>query len=176
MEIIKTKIPGVIVFQPEIFLDERGYLIESYNEFFYKDLIEDVNFVQDNESKSKYGVLRGLHFQKKPFEQAKLIRVVRGEIQDVVVDIRPNSTTFKKYFSIILNDQNRKQIYVPRGFAHGFLVLSKEAIVVYKLDTSYNSDYSDGLMYNDPSIGISWKLNDKEIILSKKDKKWKLLK
>ena len=176
LNVINTNIPEVLIFEPEIFVDKRGYLMESYNAKIYKEFLPDINFVQDNESKSKFGVLRGLHFQKKPKEHSKLVRVIKGEIQDVVVDIRKHSKTYRKYVSVILNDRNKKQLYVPKGFAHGFLVLSKSALVSYKLDFNYESDSCDGLMYNDPSIGINWVLNENKIILSDQDSKWDLLK
>ena len=174
-KIIKTDIDEVIIFQPEIFNDSRGYLIESYSEKKYKEYLPDISFVQDNESKSSFGVLRGLHFQKSPYEQAKLVRVIKGEIQDVAIDLRPESKTFKKYVSVILNDENKKQLYVPKGFAHGFLVLSDEAIVHYKMDQFYIHESNDGIRYDDPSININWKLDKKLILLSDKDKKFKFL-
>ena len=170
LKTIKTNIDDVIIFQPEIFNDSRGYLIESYSDKKYKNHIPSSSFVQDNESKSSYGILRGLHFQKAPYEQAKLVHVIKGEIQDVAVDIRPNSKTFKQYISVILNDQNKKQLYIPKGFAHGFLVLSQEAIVHYKMDEFYVHESNDGIRYDDKSINIEWMLNKDSIKLSDKDK------
>ena len=145
VKVIETKIPEVKIFQPEPFIDERGYLIESFNKELYKKYLPCVDFVQDNESKSSFGVLRGLHYQDKPYQQAKLVRVVQGEIQDVVVDIRKESKTYLKYVSVILSDKNKKQIYIPRGFAHGFLVLSKEAIVCYKIDNIFKENLYRGI-------------------------------
>jgi len=153
--------------EPFVHNDSRGYFYES----FRNNNFDDINFIQDNESKSKYGVLRGIHFQNPPFEQSKLVRVISGEIQDVAVDLRINSPTYKKYFSIILNDSNKKQLFIPKGFGHAFLTLSSEAIVSYKVDTYYNKDYDAGINYNDSSIAIDWKLNINKIILSDKDKK-----
>ena len=127
IKVIETKIPEVKIFQPQPFIDERGYLIESFNKDFIKNIYPHVNFVQDNESKSTFGVLRGLHYQDKPHQQAKLVRVVQGEVQDVAVDVRKNSKTYLKYISVNLSSENKKQLYIPRGFAHGFLVLSKDS-------------------------------------------------
>ena len=152
--------------EPIIHEDKRGYFYESFcNKNFHK-----TNFVQDNESFSLRGVLRGIHFQKSPYQQSKLVRVIVGEIQDVAVDLRPNSKTYKKYFSIILNDRNKKQLYIPKGFGHAFLTLSSSAIISYKVDEYYNQDYDSGVKYNDASIGIDWRLDHSEIILSEKDK------
>ena len=169
MEIIKTPLEGLVVIQPKVFEDERGYFMESYKESFIKDNFPLLNFVQDNESKSSYGVLRGLHFQNPPYEQTKLIRVVEGEIQDVVVDLRKDSTSYGKHFSIILNSEEKKQLLVPKGFAHGFLTLSKKATIQYKVDNYYNPDYEKGIAWNDPDLNINWMINDSEIILSEKD-------
>ena len=175
IKVYKTKIDDVLIFQPEQFLDHRGYLIESYNESLYKKHLPSVNFIQENESKSNFGVLRGLHYQDNPYSQAKLVRVTKGEIQDIAVDIRKDSPTYLQYVSVILNDENKKQLYIPRGFAHGFLVLSTEAIVCYKIDNIFNADYYKGLKYNDPKIGINWQLDDDKIILSEKDKNFNFL-
>tara|TARA_B100000073_G_C23678257_1_gene551479 strand:- start:799 stop:1320 length:522 start_codon:yes stop_codon:yes gene_type:complete len=170
IDIIKTDIEDIKIIQPKIYKDERGYFFESFNNKKFIKEFKNINFVQDNESKSKFGVLRGLHFQRSPYQQSKLVRVVEGEIQDVAVDMRKNSITYMKYVSVILNNQNKKQLFIPKGFAHGFLVLSKEAIVNYKVDNYYNSKYDSGLRYDDKKIGIKWLLQDNEIILSKKDK------
>lgn len=167
----KTKIEDVKIFQPEVFNDDRGYLIESFSEKNYKDHLLNTNFVQDNESKSSYGTLRGLHFQEKPFEQAKLVRVIKGEIQDIAVDLRKESKTYKQYVSVLLNETNKKQLYVPRGFAHGFLVLSDEAIVHYKMDNLYKHEFNNGIRYDDPKINIKWKLDRSKILISGKDNK-----
>ena len=130
-----------------------------------------VKFIQDNESKSDFGVLRGIHFQKPPYEQSKLVRVIKGKIQDIAVDLRPLSKTYKKYFSIILDDQNKKQLFIPKGFGHAFLTLSDEAIVSYKVDAYYNPKFDSGIKFNDPKLNISWELNNDEIIQSTKDTK-----
>jgi len=172
IKIINTEIEEVKIIEPKIFNDNRGYFFESYNQKEFHDKIGSIKFLQDNESFSNHGVLRGLHFQKAPFEQSKLVKVVIGEIQDVVVDIRKKSPTYLKHISVILNDKNKKQLFIPKGFAHGFLVLSKIAIVNYKVDNFYNSDYESGIMFDDPSLNINWKLNSSEIILSNKDKSY----
>ena len=170
-KIFHDSIKDLFYCNPQIFQDERGYFFESYNKKHFNKL----SFVQDNESKSKFGVLRGIHFQKPPYEQSKLVRVISGEIQDIAVDLRPNSQTYKKYFSIILNDINKKQLFIPKGFGHAFLTLSSEAIVSYKVDEYYNNDYDAGIKYDDSSIGINWKLSNNKIILSDKDKKLPVL-
>jgi len=175
-KIIKTEIDDVLIFQPEKFIDKRGHLIESFSAKRYKKYLPNIDFVQENESFSNYGVLRGLHFQSAPFEQAKLIRVIKGEIQDIAVDIRPNSKTYKKYISIILNDTNKKQLYIPRGFAHGFLVLSPEALVSYKMDNYFNLESSSGIKFDDQDINIKWNLKSDDIILSDKDSNLPFLK
>ena len=169
VNVFKTKIDEVLIFQPEEFIDERGYLIESYNKYLYEKFLPSTNFVQDNESKSSFGVLRGLHYQSEPYSQAKLVRVVKGEIQDVAVDVRKDSPTYLKYVSVNLSDKNKKQLYIPRGFAHGFLVLSNEAIVSYKIDNIFDLNSYQGIKFDDPQINISWKLDRKKIILSQKD-------
>ena len=168
-KLIKTQIDDVKIFQPDKFEDSRGYLIESYKEIFFKEHLPSVDFVQHNESESSYGVIRGLHYQKAPYEQSKLVRVIEGVIQDVAVDLRKNSDTYLKYISVILSDKNRKQLYIPRGFAHGFLVLSSNAKVHYKMDGYFNQEYYYGIKYNDPKIGIKWELDSREIILSEND-------
>lgn len=170
MEIIKTSIEGLVIIQPKVFNDERGYFMESFKESFIKENFPDVHFIQDNESRSSYGVLRGLHFQKPPFEQTKLVRVVQGEVLDVAVDLRPNSKTFGKYESVILSSDNKKQFLMPKGFAHGFVVLSEEAILNYKVDNHYSPVNDSGIIYNDPQLKINWFLKENEITLSKKDR------
>lgn len=170
IKVIDTEIKEVKIIEPQINKDERGYFFESYNEKEFHEKIGKINFIQDNESYSKEGILRGLHFQKNPFDQSKLIRVIKGEIQDVVVDIRKNSSTYLKHVSVILNNKNKRQLFVPKGFAHGFLVISKEAIVHYKVDNIYKSKYESGIIYNDPHLKIDWKKPSNEIILSQKDK------
>ena len=174
MEYFRTEILDVLVIKPKVFKDDRGYFLETYKEKELNDFLGfDVNFCQENESKSSFGVLRGLHFQNPPFSQAKLVRVIQGNILDVVVDIRKGSKTFGKHISIELNEINKKQLFIPRGFAHGFLVLSETAIVSYKVDNLYNPDYEDGIMFNDEMLNIDWKISHDEIILSEKDLKYK---
>ena len=161
-----TDIEDLFYFEPKVFNDERGYFFESYKDINFGNF----NFIQDNESKSKFGVLRGIHYQNSPHQQTKLVRVISGEIQEVAVDLRPNSETYKKYFSIILNDVNKKQLLIPKGFGHAFLTLSQEAIVSYKVDSYYDKNSESGYRYNDPSINIDWHLGEEEMFLSKKDK------
>ena len=169
VEIVKTDINDLLLIKPKAFYDKRGYFLETYNREILKSLKVNINFIQDNESKSHFSVLRGIHFQKSPYEQTKLIRVIKGEIQDVAVDLRPSSKTYKKYFSIILNDKNKYQLFIPKGFGHAFLTLSKESIISYKVDKLYYKNYDSGIRYNDPIININWKLNKNQIILSAKD-------
>ena len=171
IKVIDTEIKEVKIIEPQIFKDHRGCFFESYNEKEFHKKIGKINFIQDNESFSKKGTLRGLHFQKKPFEQSKLIRVIKGEIQDIAVDIRKNSSTYLKYISVILNEKNKKQLYIPRGFAHGFLVLSDHALITYKVDNFFNSNYDSGIIFNDQKININWEIDTSKIILSDKDKK-----
>ncbi|HLW09092.1 MAG TPA: dTDP-4-dehydrorhamnose 3,5-epimerase [Fermentimonas sp.] len=170
MDIIETGFEGLVVVRPKIFRDERGYFFESFSQKKFKEKINSTVFVQDNESHSRYGVLRGLHYQKYPFAQAKLVRVVRGKILDVAVDIRKDSPTFGKHFSIELSDENRLQIFIPHGFAHGFIVLSETAICQYKCDNYYEPYSAEGIKWDDEQLNIDWKLPQKEIILSEKDK------
>ena len=170
MNITETGIEGLVVIEPRIFDDERGYFFESYNA---NKLIEygiHTVFVQDNESKSTYGVLRGLHYQVEPKGMTKLLRVTSGKVLDVAVDIRKDSKTFGHHFGIELSDENKKQLYIPRGFAHGFVVLSKTAIVNYKCDEFYSKEHETGILWNDSDLGIDWKVERKDIILSEKDK------
>lgn len=169
MEIVKTSIDGLVIIQPKVFEDERGYFMESYKESFIKENFPNIQFIQDNESKSTYGVLRGLHFQRPPFEQTKLVRVIDGYVLDVAVDLRKKSPTYGKWESIILSGNNKKQFFIPKGFAHGFVVLSKEAIFSYKVDNIYAPNYDSGIKYNDPKININWILDPNEIIVSNKD-------
>ena len=167
MKINKTFIEDLLIIEPQLFKDERGFFYESYNK---NNLDINIVFVQDNESKSYKGVVRGLHFQRPPFEQAKLVRCVSGKILDVAVDLRTNSKTYGKSFSIELSSENNKQLFVPKGFAHGFQVLSETAIVNYKVDEYYNPDSDSGLIWNDKDLSIDWNL-DLKPILSKKDLK-----
>lgn len=170
MKFIKTIIKDLIVIEPKVFGDERGYFFESYNQREFENNIGKVEFVQDNESLSSKGVLRGLHFQKPPFEQAKLVRCIYGEVLDVAVDLRKDSSTYGKHFSVRLSSQNKRKLFVPRGFAHGFAVLSEKAIFAYKVDNWYAPEYDCGLKWNDVDLGIDWILNNQEIKLSQKDK------
>ena len=175
MKVIDTDILEVKIIKPDLYKDDRGCFYESYNSKKFEK-INNIIFKQDNESISRYGVLRGLHFQKAPYEQSKLVRAVKGRIQDVAVDIRPESKTFKKYVSIELSDINKYQLYVPAGFAHGFLVMSEEAIVSYKVNNYYNSGFDSGYRFNDPSLNIKWNIDKTKIILSDKDKNLPFLK
>ena len=169
MNLIKSNIDGLVVLTPTIFEDERGYFMESYNQKNINKLLGDVNFVQDNESKSSMGVLRGLHFQKPPFSQAKLVRCLEGEILDVVLDLRKESKTYGLFESTLLSDKNKNILFIPRGFAHGFVVLSELAIVSYKVDNYYNPNYESGVLWNDSDLGIDWKIKSDKVIVSEKD-------
>ena len=171
IRVIDTEIKEVKIIEPQIHEDERGCFFESYNEKEFHKKIGKINFVQDNESFSKFGTLRGLHFQKKPYEQSKLVRVIKGKIQDVAVDIRKKSPTYLKYISVFLSEQNKRQLFIPKGFAHAFLVLSDESIVSYKVDNFYNFKYESGIRYDDLRLKINWELGQNKINLSKKDKK-----
>lgn len=165
----KTGIPGLLIFEPKVFDDSRGYFFEAYNKKTFQDEGVDLLFVQDNQSKSSYGVIRGLHYQLHPHAQYKLVRVLEGSILDVAVDIRKGSATFGKYFSIELSAANKKQLLIPIGFAHGFSVLSETAIVLYKCDALYNKESEAGILYNDPSLNIDWKIPAGKEIVSDKD-------
>ena len=171
MEIIKTTIEGLVIIQPRVFEDERGYFTESYKESFIKENFPDVHFIQDNESKSSYGVLRGLHFQRPPFEQTKLVRVIDGEVLDVAVDLRQDSPTYGKWESIVLSGENKKQFFVPKGFAHGFVVLSPEAIFSYKVDNIYAPEHDSGIYYGDEFLNINWIVDSIDLIISDKDER-----
>jgi len=170
MKVIETPISGLVVIEPNIFNDDRGYFFESYQLQKYLDAGIDAQFVQDNESKSVKGVVRGLHYQLNPFAQAKLVRVVQGTVYDVALDLRKNSPTFGQYFGIELSELNKKQIFVPRGFAHGFSVLSETAIFSYKCDNYYNRESDRAINSFDPKLNIDWKLDASEWIVSDKDK------
>lgn len=170
MEIEKTNLEGCLVLKPKVFQDKRGYFFESFNQRKFNDLTGlNINFIQDNESFSTKGVLRGLHFQIGDKAQAKLVRVIKGEILDIVVDIRPGSKTYGKYFAIELTESNKKQLFVPRGFAHGYIVLSDTAIFAYKCDNYYDKDSEAGIIFNDPVLNIDWKLDEADFIVSEKD-------
>lgn len=171
MRFIETKLEGCFVIEPTVFKDDRGYFMESFNEnTFEKGIGKKIHFVQDNQSYSSKGVLRGLHYQCGEHAQAKLVRVLEGEVLDVAVDLRPNSKTFGHYESIILTAENQKQFFVPRGFAHGFLVLSDTATFFYKCDNFYNKESEGGLIYNDPTLNIDWQTPLGHLIISDKDK------
>ncbi|MBT3384328.1 MAG: dTDP-4-dehydrorhamnose 3,5-epimerase [Prolixibacteraceae bacterium] len=170
MKIIKTPLSGVVIIEPVIFEDSRGYFFESYQREKYIDSGIDVQFVQDNESKSVKGVIRGLHYQLEPYSQAKLVRVISGRVFDVAVDLRKGSPTFGQWFGLELDSENKKQLFIPRGFAHGFSVLSETAIFTYKCDNVYTSASERAINLNDPNLGINWKLDESERIVSEKDK------
>jgi dTDP-4-dehydrorhamnose 3,5-epimerase len=170
MKFIETIIPDVYIIEPSVFGDYRGYFLESFNLGEFKKNVCPINFVQDNESKSFRGVLRGLHFQKPPFNQAKLVRCIEGSVMDVAVDIRKGSPTYGKHISIELSGKNKRQLFVPRGFAHGFVVLSESATFAYKVDNSYAPEYDSGIKYNDSDLNINWGLTENEVQLSVKDK------
>ena len=173
MNVIKTDIEGVLILEPKVFYDARGYFFESYNERDFNALVGNVNFIQDNESRSQYGVLRGLHFQKGEHSQAKLVRVVRGTVYDVAVDLRKSSPTFGKYVGVELSEENHRQFFIPRGFAHGFVVLSDEAEFAYKCTDFYHPGDEGGLAWNDETIGVKWPITpDMQLIISEKDQKW----
>jgi len=165
----QTKIEGLIVFTPKIFGDNRGYFYEAYNRNLFHNAGITNDFVQDNQSKSSFGVLRGLHYQLPPFAQAKLVRVTQGKVLDVAVDIRENSPTFGQYHSVILSEENQKQFMIPRGFAHGFLVLSETAVFQYKCDNFYSQEHDAGIRFDDPTINIDWGLEASKILVSEKD-------
>ncbi len=171
MNFIKTNIEGLIIIEPKVFGDDRGYFFESFNQKEFEDNIGKIDFVQDNESKSSYGVLRGLHFQKPPFNQAKLVRCIQGEVLDVAVDLRKDSNTYGNWKSVLLTGENKKQFFIPRGFAHGFVVLSEMATFAYKVDNWYAPDYDSGIAWNDPELNIDWKVEEQDVLLSDKDRK-----
>jgi dTDP-4-dehydrorhamnose 3,5-epimerase len=169
MPFINTSFDGLLVFEPEIFADSRGYFFESYNQKLFTENAIDLQFIQDNQAQSGYGVIRGLHYQSPPFSQTKLVRVLSGAILDAVVDLRKDSTMFGKSFTIELSAENKKQVLVPRGFAHGYSVLSKTAEVFYKCDNYWHKESEGGIMYNDPHMDIDWKIPPGQEIISQKD-------
>lgn len=169
MNFIKTEIEGVVIVEPKVWGDARGYFFESFKEKEFEEAIGKVKFVQDNESRSSYGVLRGLHFQKEPYAQAKLVRVVLGAVLDVAVDLRQGSPTFGKHVAVELTGENHRQLFIPRGFAHGFSVLSKEAVFQYKCDNYYHPEAEGSIAWNDPDIAIDWRIPASDVILSAKD-------
>jgi dTDP-4-dehydrorhamnose 3,5-epimerase len=170
MKIINTKIEGLVVLEPNVFGDERGYFLESFKKEWFNEHFPGIEFIQDNESLSQRGVLRGLHFQKPPCAQTKLVRVIQGEVLDVAVDLRKKSPTYGEHVSIILSSENKRQFLIPKGFAHGFVVLSDTAIFSYKVDNPYSPSDEDGIIWNDPSLGIDWQIQPNEVSLSEKDK------
>ena len=170
MEVIKTEIEGVVIIEPRIFKDERGYFYESFSQREFEEKVCRTTFVQDNQSKSSYGVLRGLHFQKPPYCQSKLVRCIKGAVLDVAVDIRKGSPTFGKYVAVELSEDNHRQFFVPRGFAHGFAVLTPEAVFQYKCDNFYNKESEGSVAWNDPQLAIDWKIPADKVLLSEKDK------
>jgi dTDP-4-dehydrorhamnose 3,5-epimerase len=172
----KTDFAGLLIFEPVVYKDSRGYFFESYNENIFLQHNIHLRFVQDNQSNSSYGVIRGLHYQVNPKAQTKLVRVLNGSILDVVVDIRKNSPTYAHFFSVELSADNKKQLLIPKGFAHGFSVLSEKAEVLYKCDEFYNKECEAGICYNDPSLNIDWKIPSHQIIVSEKDQQLPLLK
>lgn len=176
MEVIQTNIEGVVIIEPRLFKDDRGYFFESYSERDFNRQVGEIHFVQDNESKSSYGVMRGLHFQRPPFTQSKLVRCVKGAVLDVAVDIRKGSPTYGQHVAVELTEDNHRQFFIPRGFAHGFAVLSPEAIFQYKCDNFYHPEADGGISILDTSLGIDWRIPTVHAILSEKDTKHPLLK
>ena len=170
MNYIQTEIDGVWLIEPKVFSDARGYFMETFKEEEFCSQIGNVHFIQDNESKSSYGVLRGLHYQKGACSQAKLVRVLKGRVLDVAVDLRQSSPTFRQYVSVELSDENKRQFFIPRGFAHGFLVLSEEAIFTYKVDNAYAPQAEASIRYDDETVGIDWPLPEELLLLSDKDR------
>jgi dTDP-4-dehydrorhamnose 3,5-epimerase len=171
MKFVNTPIEGLVIIEPTVFGDDRGYFLESYNKKEFEKAIGEISFVQDNESKSSKGVLRGLHFQKPPYAQAKLVRCIEGKVLDVAVDIREGSETFGQHVTIELTGENKKQVFIPRGFAHGFLVLSESAIFAYKVDNSYAPTHDVGIRWDDSLLNIQWGVSESEVLVSEKDAK-----
>lgn len=174
MEFIKQSLHDVWLIQPKVFYDERGYFMESFRQDKFEEHIGQINFIQDNESKSTKGVLRGLHYQTGDYSQAKLVRVLQGTVLDAIVDLRKSSPTFGQHLIVELSDENKRQLFVPRGFAHGFMVISETAVFAYKVDNIYSKEHETTLLWNDPKLNIDWQVNESEIILSEKDKVGKL--
>ncbi len=175
MEVIKTEIEGVVIIEPRIFKDDRGYFYESFSQREFEEKVCRTTFVQDNQSKSSYGVVRGLHFQKPPYCQSKLVRCIKGAVLDVAVDIRKGSPTFGKYVAVELTEDNHRQFFVPRGFAHGFAVLSDEAVFQYKCDNFYNKESEGAVAWNDEELAIDWKVPAEKVVLSEKDRQNKCI-
>ena len=176
MEIITTPIKDLLIIKPKVFIDGRGFFLETDNAFRYKELGITQDFVQDNQSKSSYGVVRGLHFQRAPYSQSKLVSVTVGRVWDVAVDLRANSATYGQWYGVELTEENHLQFLIPRGFAHGFSVLSETAVFSYKCDNFYNPEADGGILFNDPDLNIDWKIPADKMILSEKDTKHPLLK
>lgn len=176
MEVIQTAIEGLVIIEPKIFKDARGYFFESFSQRKFDEKVRKINFVQDNESMSGYGVMRGLHFQRPPFTQSKLVRCVKGRVLDVAVDIRKESPTYGRHVAVELSEENHRQFFVPRGFAHGFAVLSKTAVFQYKCDNFYTPEADSGISLQDESLGIDWRIPISHAILSEKDTKHLCLK
>lgn len=174
MNYIQTEIDGVWLIEPKVFSDSRGYFMEAFKKEEFEKYIGKVDFIQDNESKSSFGVLRGLHYQKGEYSQAKLVRVIKGEVLDVAVDLRRSSPTFGKHVSVLLTEENKRQFFIPRGFAHGFLVLSEEAVFTYKVDNAYAPQSEASILYCDESLAIDWPIADFQIIMSEKDQQAKV--
>lgn len=170
MNYIQTEIDGVWIIEPKVFSDPRGYFMEAFKQQEFDATIGQINFIQDNESKSLFGTLRGLHYQKGDYCQAKLVRVIKGEVLDVAVDLRKSSLTFGKHISVLLSDDNKRQLFIPRGFAHGFLVKSEEAVFTYKVDNIYAPQAEASIIYNDPALGIDWPIADSQLVMSEKDR------
>ncbi len=170
MEIIRTEIEGLYIIEPKLFGDARGYFFESFNKREFEEKIGNIDFVQDNESRSCYGVVRGLHFQKEPYSQAKLVRVIQGAVLDVAVDLRKGSPTYGKHVAVELTGESHRQLFIPRGFAHGFSVLSDEVIFQYKCDNLYHPESEGAILWNDPDLNIDWRVPADKVILSEKDR------
>ena len=170
MNYIQTEIDGGWIIEPKIFFDPRGYFMEAFKQQEFDATIGQINFIQDNESQSSFGTLRGLHYQKGDYSQAKLVRVIKGEVLDVAVDLRQSSPTFGKHISVLLSDENKRQLFIPRGFAHGFLVKSEIAIFTYKVDNIYAPQSEASILYNDPALAIDWPIADSQLVMSEKDK------
>ena len=171
MKYIKTKIDDVIVIEPKVFFDSRGYFFEAFKKEEFEQNVGKVDFIQENESKSTYGVLRGLHYQKGAYSQSKLVRVIKGRVLDIAVDIRKSSPTFGQHVAVELSDENKLQLFIPRGFAHGFLVLSEEAVFTYQVDNVYAPQHEASIRFDDPDLGIQWPIGTADMLTSEKDKK-----
>lgn len=176
MNVLKTDIEGLVIIEPKLFGDGRGYFLESFSKKVFDAEVCETDFVQDNESRSSYGVIRGLHFQKPPYSQAKLVRVTRGRVLDVAVDLRPDSPTFGRHAAVELSEENHRQVFIPKGFAHGFSVLSEDAVFQYKCDAYYAPQSEGGIAWNDPDLAIDWRIPADKAVLSEKDSRFPILK